>query len=270
MLVGDMKVWAIANQKGGVGKTTTAISVAGHLVTSGYRTLLVDIDPHGSLTSYLGHDPEGETANAFTLFTGDESAIHNTIRHTEIERLSIIPSSTALATLDRRLGAQPGMGLILKHHLGAVAEQYDYVIVDCPPMLGVLMINALAACDLLLVPVQAEYLALKGLERMVRTINMINHSRQHELPYIIVPTMYDKRTRVSPQALSRMHQSYGSKLWNSFIPVDTKFREASLRGLPINFITQKSRGVEAYSNLISYLLNTQLQNIVEIKAVSNL
>lgn len=265
-----MKIWAVANQKGGVGKTTTAISIAGQLAEAGHRTLLVDIDPHGSLTSYLGHNPEDEAANVFALFTGDESDIRNTIHATGIERLAILPASTALATLDRRMGTRPGMGLILKRHLESVSDQYEYVIIDCPPMLGVLMVNALAACDLLLVPVQSEYLALKGLERMVRTINMINHSRKNELPYVIVPTMYDKRTRVSPQALSRMHQHYGTNLWNSVIPVDTKFREASLKGLPINYIAGKSRGLEAYSNLVSYLFHVHPWNTDAIRTASNI
>lgn len=252
-----MKVWAVANQKGGVGKTTTAVTLAGHLIGQGMRVLLVDLDPHGSMTSYFGYDPDTLTNSVYQLFQGKtavpEVPVHSVLHNTSMEGLEILPASTALATLDRQLGSQEGKGLVLKHSLKQLENRFDYVLIDCPPLLGILMVNALAACEKLLVPVQTEFLALKGLERMMRTLQMIMRARKDKLEFLVIPTMFDKRTRAASECLEELQKQYGHDLWHSVIPVDTKFREASKRGIPLSMMLSSSRGSVAYADLLKTL-----------------
>lgn len=145
------------------------------------------------------------------------------------------------------------MGLILKRALLAIRDQYDYVLIDCPPILGVMMVNALAASDRILIPVQTEFLAMKGLERMVRTLAIMQKSRNRAFKVTIVPTMYDKRTRASLQTLQQLKKDYPNQVWSSAIPIDTKFRDASLKHLPVSHFAAGSRGVFAYKQLLIHL-----------------
>ncbi len=250
-----MKVWAVANQKGGVGKTTSAVSLAGILTQRGHRVLLMDIDPHGSLTSYFRYNPDQLETSIFTLFQNQAMQAAKLIRPTRYENLHILPATMGLATLDRQLGAQSGMGLVLHRALKSLADQYDYALIDCPPMLGVLMVNAMAACDHLIIPVQTEFLALKGLERMLKTLTMITRSRSVRLPYTIVPTMFDRRTRASTETLRVLRNRYDKDLWNAVIPVDTQFREASRMGVPLPILMPQSRGAVSYIRLLDFLIS---------------
>lgn len=245
-----MHVWAAANQKGGVGKTTTVVSLAGWLSRKGKRVLLVDLDPHGSLTSYFGFDPDTQEPSLYHLFQNPPTDIRRIIVDTRLEPIKLVPSSTAVATLDRQLGTQEGKGLVLRNALVTCFDQFDYCIIDCPPILGVLMVNALAAAEQLLVPVQTEFLAIKGLERMMRTLDMIMKSRKKPVPCTIVPTMFDRRTRAAHESLQILRDQYGDKLWTDVIPLDTQFREASMQGLPIPFLSPNSRGAQAYQALL--------------------
>lgn len=249
-----MRIWAVANQKGGVGKTTTAVTLAGLLAQRGARVLLVDMDPHGSMTSYMGFDPEGDGESVYSLFHAGGAPASSMIRKTQFENISILTASTALATLDRQLGAQDGKGLVVARGMNAVSNEYDYALLDCPPTLGVLMVNALAACHYLVIPVQSEFLALKGLERMMRTVSMMNHARMTPIPYLIVPTLFDRRTRASGQALDNMKERYPEHLWEGIIPVDTQFREASRASSPVSMIAPRSRGAIAYGELLEKVL----------------
>ncbi len=250
-----MRIWAVANQKGGVGKTTTAVTLAGHLCRSGSPTLLVDLDPHGSLTAYFGYDPDAIERGVYQLFQSDTIAPGSLITQTACEGLGLMPAATALATLDRQLGTQEGKGLVILRALQKLESRYEHVIIDCPPVLGILMVNALAACQRLLIPVQTEFLALKGLERIIRTLDMIMRSRRQRLPYTIVPTMFDRRTRASIDSLRALRERYGDELWEGVIPIDTRFREASMRGLPLSVMLPQSRGSLAYGLLLKYLLS---------------
>jgi len=250
-----MKVWAIANQKGGVGKTTTAVSLAGILAQRGYRVLMLDIDPQGSLTSYFRYSPDDLESSVFTLFQNQAVNPYSLVRPTRFEGMHLMPATIGLATLDRQLGAKSGMGLVISKALKAMEDKYDYALIDCPPMLGVLMVNAMAACNHLVIPVQTEFLALKGLERMLKTLAMITRSRSIRLPYTIVPTMFDRRTRASTETLRLLRTRYVDELWNSVIPVDTQFREASRMGMPLPMLLPQSRGVIAYTHLLDLLLS---------------
>ncbi|ELV8772465.1 ParA family protein [Vibrio harveyi] len=251
-----MIVWSVANQKGGVGKTTSTVTLAGLLSQKGHRVLMVDTDPHASLTTYLGYDPDAVTSSLFDLFqlkTFSRETVKPLIVETELEGMGIIPAHMSLATLDRVMGNRSGMGLILKRALQAVAEDYDYVLIDCPPILGVMMVNALAASDRILIPVQTEFLAMKGLERMMRTLTIMQKSRPGGFKVTIVPTMYDKRTRASLQTLTQLKKDYPNQVWTSAVPIDTKFRDASLKHLPASHFASGSRGVFAYKQLLIYL-----------------
>ncbi len=251
-----MIVWSIANQKGGVGKTTTTITLAGLLSQTGQRVLVIDTDPHASLTTYLGIDSDAVTQSLFNLFQlnqPDRNEVLSIVQQTHVEGIDIIPAHMSLATLDRVMGSKSGLGLVVKKALALIQHDYDYVLIDCPPILGVMMVNALAASHRILIPVQTEFLAMKGLERMVRTLEIMQKSKQRRFNVTIVPTMYDKRTRASLQTLNQLKKDYPHSVWTSAIPIDTKFRDASLRRLPASHCAAGSRGVFAYKQLLIYL-----------------
>lgn len=258
-----MKIWAVANQKGGVGKTTSVVSLGGLLARQGYRTLMLDMDPHGSMSSYFGLDPDRTEESLYNLFRIQQLQIkvspQSLVQKTRFENLSLLPASTAMATLDRQLGTSEGMGLVVKHALGALKEQYDFALIDCPPLLGVLMVNALAACSHLIIPVQTEFLAVKGLERMLRTLSMIGRANHHVPVYTILPTMFDQRTRASVQTLRLLRERYVTCLWRSVIPIDTQFREASRLGIPLPIKAPNDRGSLAYGELLNDLLAPESQ-----------
>ncbi len=255
-----MKTWAIINQKGGVGKTTTAITLAGHLAAPDKRLLLVDLDPHGSLTSYLGYDPDDMDTGVYSVFanpTTSPAEVAKMLLPTPLKNTYLFAASTALATLDRQMGTGQGKGLVVMQALKCVADKFDYAIIDCPPGLGILMINALAACDQLLIPAQTDYLSLKGLERMTHTMGMVEKSLAKKTPYMIIPTMYDQRTRASVDALQKMKDVYRFNVWGSVIPIDTKFRDASKAGLALSQYAPSSRGSKAYGKLLDFLLGIE-------------
>jgi chromosome partitioning protein len=257
-----MKTWASINQKGGVGKTTTVVSLAGHLANTGKRLLLIDLDPHGSLTSYLGYNPDEMETGIYSLFanpTTNPADVARLLLPTPIKNTYLFAASTALATLDRQIGSSKGAGkgLVVAKAIECVADKFAYGLIDCPPMLGILMINALAACDQALIPAQTDYLSLKGLERMVQTLGMVEKSLQKKTPYMVIPTMYDQRTRASQDALQQMKETYRFNVWGSVIPIDTKFRDASKIGLPLPTMAPYSRGSLAYKKLLNFLLGIQ-------------
>lgn len=257
-----MRVWAVANQKGGVGKTTTSIALAGLLADAGKRVVVVDLDPHGSMTSYFGHDPDSLEHSCFDLFQHKGSVPHGLPQQlllpTSNERISLLPSSTALATLERQSPGQSGLGLVIAKSLAQLWQDFDHAVIDSPPLLGVLMVNALAASQQLVIPVQTEFLAVKGLERMVNTLAMINRSRQQALPYTIVPTLFDRRTQASMSTLRVLRNNYLEHLWQAYIPVDTRLRDASRAGLTPSQFDNNSRGVIAYRALLKHLLAQQI------------
>lgn len=256
-----MIVWTVANQKGGVGKTTTTVTLGGLLAQGGHRVLLIDTDPHASLSYYFGVDSEELSVSAYDVFTAgkklSKDLVMDCLCPSKLDSLYILPATMTLATLDRQMGLKNGMGLILKKALSLVADEFDYVLLDCPPVLGVLMVNALAACDRIIVPVQTEFLALKGLDRMMHTLEIMAKSKKHNYAYTIVPTMYDKRVNSAAEAYSVLKRDYQDKVWAGVIPVDTRFREASQAQSPPSVFCPKSRAVYAYQSLLTHLQSSE-------------
>lgn len=252
-----MIVWTVANQKGGVGKTTTVITLAGLLSTQGKRVLLLDTDPHASLTSCFGYDSDELETTLFDLFIDREKSleeIKKLIIPTDVKNISLMAGSIALATLDKSLGSEDGVGLLLDRALKLLENDFDVAIIDCPPVLGVMMVNALAASSRIVVPTQTEFLALKGLERMMKTFEILRGTKSKPLDYIVVPTMFDKRTRASHESLDSITQNYRDVMWGDVIPIDTRFRDASQQHIPANILFPESRGVKAYQMLLADLL----------------
>ena len=263
-----MIVWTVANQKGGVGKTTTVVSLAGILAQRGQRVLLIDTDPHASLTSYFDFDSDRLEGTLYELFQAAKPSselVNRMTLKTKFENIHRLPASSTLATLDRVMGNREGMGLVLKRALLRVQDQYDYVLIDCPPVLGVMMVNALAACDRILVPVQTEFLALKGLERMMKTFEIMQRSKRDKFRYTVIPTMFDKRTRASLMTLQSIKEQYGEAVWNAVIPIDTKFRDASLLHIPPSIYAPGSRGTYAYETLLNFIDALERQRTQEVK-----
>lgn len=252
-----MIVWTIANQKGGVGKTTTTVTLGGLLAQQGKRVILIDTDPQASLSYYFGVDSEELSTSVYDVFTAGKTLnkdnVLDCLCSTKLDSLFILPATMALATLDRKLGMQGGMGLILKKALHLVADEFDYALIDCPPVLGVLMVNAVAACDKIIVPVQTEFLALKGLQRMMHTLEIMSKSQKRSFDPIIVPTMYDKRVNAATDSYKELRADYGEKVWQGVIPVDTRFRDASQAQTPPSVFCPKARGVYAYASLLAHL-----------------
>ncbi len=266
-----MQIWTVANQKGGVGKTTTSVTLGGLATERNMRVLLVDIDPHGSMSAYFGFDPDRLEKSSFTLFKERKALtsalVKDLICTTSLNKLDVLPASTLLATLERQAIGQDGMGLVLQRALAMVQDDYDLMIIDSPPLLGVLMINALAACNQLIIPVQTEFLAIKGLERMLHTLEMLGRSRKKPLTYSIVPTMFDRRTQASVTSLRHLRNEYPERLWPGKIPVDTKFRDASKAGVPPHLYDTEGRGVEGYRSLLKWLLS-QRQLVEPLSSVA--
>lgn len=258
-----MVVWTVANHKGGVGKTTTTVTLGGLLAQSGKRVILIDTDPQASLSYYFGIDSDELSTSLYNIFMAGKSVtkedVLNCLCPTKLDSLFILPATMALATLDRKLGAKSGMGLIMRQALELISDEFDYAIIDCPPVLGVLMINALTACDRVIIPVQTEFLALKGLERMMHSMEIMQKALSKTFAYTIVPTIFDKRFKAATKAYSTLMRTYKEGVWIGLIPVDTRFRDASQAQSPPSVYSPKSRGVVAYAKLLSFLQKLETQ-----------
>ena len=256
-----MKTWTVMAQKGGVGKTTTVVNLAGALATRGKRVLILDLDPHGSCTSYFGFDPDADEPSLHDLFAaaaeGERMELGPLRRQTASERTTLLPAATALVSLERRCGGVTGMGRVIARRLPDIADEHDVCLIDCPPTLGMLVINALAAADQLIVPIQTEDLALRSLDRLLRTLQLFSNSTGRELPSVVVPTMFDRRTRASRDALLNLRCRDDINLWNDYIPVDTQLREASRLGVPLTRWQPEARGALAYQRLLDDLIGTR-------------
>lgn len=247
-----MRTFSITNLKGGVGKTTTTLALAGLLQARGFRVLVVDLDPQASLTASLGHVPESVERGTQGLFTGGLQ-VSDAVRSQH--GFDLLPASPALARAERLPERPDGLGGVLAAALRSVGARYHFALVDCPPALGVLQVNAIAAAERLIVPVQCEHLAVEGLRRLDATMAMMARSRAGRAPgRLIVPTMVDFRTRAAHFALRTLREEWTSELWRSFIPEDTALREAARLGRMPHEHAPRSRAVQAYGRLMVDLL----------------
>lgn len=257
-----MRIWTVANQKGGVGKTTSTVALAGILAEQGKRVLVMDLDPHGSLSSYFGYDPDTQRGSVFDLFAHKGKVPADLparlVQNTSHDNIKIIPASTAQATLERRMVGVEGMGLVISKSLAHLWDDFDYALLDNMPVLGVLLINSLAASQHILIPVQTEFLALKGLERMLHTLKMVMKSQRSQLTYTVIPTMFDRRTQAGVSTFRNLRSTYQDACWRFAIPVDTKFRDASKAGIVPSVFEPDTHGVRAYRRLLEDLLQANV------------
>lgn len=255
-----MQIWAVANQKGGVGKTTTTLALGRALCLRGKRVLLIDLDPHASLTRAFGVDEFPPPTGVMELFAEPAVALHALSRPGPLPGLHHVCAQPALATLERRSASAPGLGLALQKALAAPSLDYDHVLMDCAPQLGLLMINALAAADRVVIPTQTEPLALHGLEGMVRTAAMVEKSRNRPLPISIVPTLHDRRTRAGNQTLHTMQKRYGALVWEDAVALDTKLSSPSLLTQPASTDAYPGRGLSSYRRVLEWILASEFES----------
>ena len=255
------RVIAIANQKGGVGKTTTAINLAASLALSEQKTLLIDCDSQGNTTAGLGFpkDPSRRTLyNALTL----NEPLDRIIQKTQIDGLEIIPSDKNLVGASVELVAVENREFQLKRIIQQVKDVYSYILMDCPPALDLLTLNALAAADSVLIPIQCEYLALEGVSELLDTLMRIRRTLNPNLAVEgIVLTMYDERTTLSRQVASDLRSFFGSQVFESVIPRNVRLAEAPSHGKPIHYYDIHSKGAEAYINLAKEVISSGQKRI---------
>jgi chromosome partitioning protein len=238
---------AVLNQKGGVGKTTTAVNVAAYLAKAGQRVLIVDFDPQGNATSGLGLDKQGLEDTSYEVLFNPE-LLQQSIRETATDNLKILPANANLASAEAELVNQAKREYWLKQAL--VDADYDYVIIDCPPALGLLSINALAAADKVLIPVQAEYYALEGLSQLLSVVQRVREGINPKLEVLgVVLTMYDRRTTLADQVLGELKSYFGDKLFVTLIPRNIRLAEAPSFGRTIIEHDKWSKGARAYKQL---------------------
>jgi chromosome partitioning protein len=240
------KIISIANQKGGVGKTTTSVNLAACLAAANRRTLLIDLDPQGNSTSGLGIGKEGDLITTYQVLMGDVEA-PQAIIPTDIENLFIMPANINLAGAEVELVGEIARELKLRKALKSLESLYDFILIDTPPSLGLLTVNGLACADSVIIPIQCEYYALEGLTDLLRTIERIRESLNPELELEgILMTMYDARTRLSDQIVAEVRKHFGGKVFQTVIPRNVRLSEAPSFGKPIITYDVLCRGAETY------------------------
>ena len=252
-----MKIVAIANQKGGVGKTTTAVNLSACLAEQGKKVLLVDADPQGNSTSGLGMKKEGDEKSIYDVLINDVP-VDEATKNTMIDSLKLLPAHISLAGAEVELVNMMAREQVLKRALNATKQSYDYIFIDCPPSLGLLTLNALTATDTLLVPIQCEFYALEGLSLLMNTVKLVRKSLNPDLDVEgVVLTMFDSRTNLSMQVVEEVKKFFKNKVYDTIIPRSVRLGEAPSFGLPISRYAPSSAGATAYSALAKEMIEKE-------------
>jgi chromosome partitioning protein len=253
----EAQVLAVANQKGGVGKTTSAVTLAAALSRLKKKVLLVDLDPHACASIHLRVYPEHQQYSIYDIFSREPEEWADLWQKLRVQRgeknIDVVSANILLSDLDADLREKPGKGVILKQSLAMVRPEYDYIVLDCPPHLSILLVNALIASDLLIIPIQTDFLALHGLKLLFDTINLLNKVLPEPIKYKALATMFDRRTRASQRVLELMVRKMGDCMFKSVIGVDTRFREASAQGRVI-YELGESRGGKEYESVAKEII----------------
>lgn len=261
------RVIAIANQKGGVGKTTTSINLTAALAEAGKKVLVIDIDPQGNTTSGFGIDKNDLDDTIYELILG-ECSINDCIIKNVLPNVSVLPSNVNLAAAEIELIGVEKKEFILKNEVDYIKEQYDYILIDCPPSLSMLTVNAMTTATSVLVPIQCEYYALEGLSQLIHTVNLVKERLNPELDMEgVVFTMYDARTNLSLQVVENVKSNLRQNVYKTIIPRNVRLAEAPSHGLPINMYDTKSTGAESYRLLAQEVIEHQMEKEVETKTV---
>lgn len=249
------RIIAITNQKGGVGKTTTAINLSAALAEAGKKVLVIDIDPQGNTTSGLGFNKDEIENTIYEVMIG-ESSIKDCLIQNDIENLTILPSNVNLAGAEIELIGIDEREYVLKKEVEKIKDDYDFAIIDCPPSLSMLTINALTTADSVLVPIQCEYYALEGLSQLMHTVELVQERLNEKLIMEgVVFTMYDARTNLSLQVVENVKRNLKQNIYKTIIPRNVRLAEAPSHGLPINLYDPKSTGTESYRLLADEVIN---------------
>ena len=248
------RIIAIANQKGGVGKTTTSINLAACLAEKGKKVLAIDLDPQGNMTSGLGVDKNDIENTVYELMLS-ECSIKQAMQQTVVDDLKIIASNVQLAGAEIELLGINDKEYILKNAVDYIRDDFDFIIIDCPPSLNMLTVNAMTTADTVLVPIQCEYYALEGLSQLIHTINLVEERLNPNLQIEgVVFTMYDVRTNLSNQVVENVKENLDAKIYKTMIPRNIRLAEAPSFGIPINMYDSKSAGAESYRNLAQEII----------------
>lgn len=248
------RVIAISNQKGGVGKTTTAINLSACLAEKGKRILVVDMDPQGNATSGLGVDKSRVEHTSYEVLLGN-TTIWEAMEASVCDGLKVIPSERSLAGAEIELIGTDNREFVLKKQIDKVRDNYDFIIIDCPPSLNILTVNAMTTADTVLVPIQCEYYALEGLSELLYTIELVKERLNGKLEMEgVVFTMYDSRTCLSLQVVENVKENLHQKIYKTIIPRNIRLAEAPSHGLPINMYDSKSAGAEGYRSLANEVI----------------
>ena len=249
------RIIAVANQKGGVGKTTTTINLSACLAEQGQKLLVIDVDPQGNTTSGLGIDKNNTENTVYELMLG-EASINDCIYKSVMDDLDVIPSNVNLAGAEIDLIDIDDREYILKKIVDSLKEKYDFILIDCPPSLSMVTVNAMTAANTVLVPIQCEYYALEGLSQLIRTINLVKQKLNPELEIEgVVFTMYDARTNLSLQVVENVKANLKQTVYKTIIPRNIRLAEAPSHGLPINLYDTKSAGAESYRLLADEVIH---------------
>jgi chromosome partitioning protein len=244
----NKRIIAIANQKGGVGKSTTAVNLTAYLGNFGYKTLIIDMDPQSNSTSGLGFESNSDRKSIYNIIISGES-INNVTCKTDFDNLFIIPSSIQLAGAEVELVTSMKREYRLKEAVNKLNESFDFIIIDCPPALGLLTINALSAANEVIIPIQCEYYALEGLGQLLNTITLVRENLNPDLEIAgALMTMFDPRIKLSEQVLSEVKKYFSSKVYNTIIPRNVRLSEAPSYGKPILFYDPVCKGALAYKD----------------------